>query len=240
MVSLLIVPRVWHIKLFLKGQWWCSVGRVVASDSRDTRFESSHRQKFILNIYCRRYWKDENKEKNYMICNCPLFMLQNLKKKGKITLTASRRNPSRSRWSAPPTRHWWSGRSCLNVRLCGVVEIACWNLRRKLLSLFAQLRSKVCHKTRIGHSIVGILQCTNAQQQIDPLLKLLSQKIRSLGREPWSGGYERRLMFMRLWVQIPVPYAGWIWHFFMLICGKNCSDVWKDKNKRKRGRGWPI
>ena len=141
MVSMLIVPRVWHIKLFLKGQWWCSVGRVVASDSRDTRFESSHRQKFILNIYCRRYWKDENKEKNYMICNCPLFMLQNLKKKGKITLTASRRNPSRSRWSAPPTRHWWSGRSCLNVRLCGVVEIACWNLRRKLWCLFAQLRS---------------------------------------------------------------------------------------------------
>ena len=29
-----------------------SVGRVVASDSRGLRFESSHRQKFILNIYC--------------------------------------------------------------------------------------------------------------------------------------------------------------------------------------------
>ena len=40
-----------------------SVGRAVASDSRGPRFESSHRQKFILNIYCQLYWKDENKEK---------------------------------------------------------------------------------------------------------------------------------------------------------------------------------
>ena len=40
-----------------------SVGRAVASDSRGLQFESSHRQKFILNIYCQLYWKDENKEK---------------------------------------------------------------------------------------------------------------------------------------------------------------------------------
>ena len=40
-----------------------SVGRVVASNSRGPRFESSHWQKFILNIYCQLYWKDENKEK---------------------------------------------------------------------------------------------------------------------------------------------------------------------------------
>ena len=40
-----------------------SVGRAVASDSRGPRFESSHRQKFILNIYCQLSWKDENKEK---------------------------------------------------------------------------------------------------------------------------------------------------------------------------------
>ena len=40
-----------------------SVGRVVASNSRGQRFESSHQQKFILNIYCQLYWKDENKEK---------------------------------------------------------------------------------------------------------------------------------------------------------------------------------
>ena len=40
-----------------------SVGRVVASDSRDPPFESSHPQIFILNINCQLYWKEENKEK---------------------------------------------------------------------------------------------------------------------------------------------------------------------------------
>ena len=40
-----------------------SVGRAVASDSRGAWFKSSHQQKFILNIYCQLYWKDENKEK---------------------------------------------------------------------------------------------------------------------------------------------------------------------------------
>ena len=40
-----------------------SVGRAVASDSRGLWFESSHRQKFMLNIYWKLYWKDESKEK---------------------------------------------------------------------------------------------------------------------------------------------------------------------------------
>ena len=40
-----------------------SVGRAVASYSRGPRLESSHRQKFILNIYCQLYWKYENREK---------------------------------------------------------------------------------------------------------------------------------------------------------------------------------
>ena len=29
------------------------------------------------------------------------------------------------------------------------------------------------------------------------------------GREPWSSGYGRILMFQRSWVQIPAPYSGW-------------------------------
>ena len=29
-------------------------------------------------------------------------------------------------------------------------------------------------------------------------------------------------MFKRLWVRIPVPYPGWTWHLFTLICSKNC------------------
>ena len=41
-----------------------AVGRAVASDTRDLRFESSHRQ-IIYNLlyYCQLYWKDENKKK---------------------------------------------------------------------------------------------------------------------------------------------------------------------------------
>ena len=44
-----------------------SVGRVAASDSRGRRFKSSHRQKIILTVYCRLFWKDENKEKEAVI-----------------------------------------------------------------------------------------------------------------------------------------------------------------------------
>ena len=49
--------------LISRGSGCGSVARVVASDSRGPWFESSHRQKIILNIYCQLYWKDENKEK---------------------------------------------------------------------------------------------------------------------------------------------------------------------------------
>ena len=40
----------------------------------------------------------------------------------------------------------------------------------------------------------------------------------SNGREPWSSGYERRLMFYRLWVRIPAPYTV----FHKPICCKIC------------------
>ena len=46
-----------------KGSGCGSVGRAVTSNSRGPRFESSHRQKYKLNIYCQLYWIDENKEK---------------------------------------------------------------------------------------------------------------------------------------------------------------------------------
>ena len=45
------------------GRGGGSAGRAVASDSRGPRFESSHSQKIILNIYNQLYRKDENKEK---------------------------------------------------------------------------------------------------------------------------------------------------------------------------------
>ena len=61
-----------------------------------------------------------------------------------------------------------------------------------------------------------------------------------MGREPWSSGYGRRLVFGRSWVWIPAPYTGWTWHFSHLFALKFLLFVWKDKNKWKRGRGWPI
>ena len=42
-------------------------------------------------------------------------------------------------------------------------------------------------------------------------------KVCQIGREPWSSGYGRRLMFRRLWVRIPVPYTRWtFFHIYLL------------------------
>ena len=72
-------------------------------------------------------------------------------------------------------------------------------------------------------------------------LKITKVNNERVGRKPWSSGYGRRLMFWRSWIWIPVPYTGWTWHFSTLICCKNCIVcLKKTKNKRKRGRGWPI
>ena len=59
----------------MKGSYCGLVGRAVVSKSRGLWFESSHMQKFILNIYCQLYLKDENKEKEAWI---GLFEKQNL------------------------------------------------------------------------------------------------------------------------------------------------------------------
>ena len=62
-----------------------------------------------------------------------------------------------------------------------------------------------------------------------------------LGQEPWSSGYWRRRMFQRSWVWIPTLYTRWTWHFSHLFVVKIVMMcVWKDGNKWKRGRGWPI
>ena len=65
------------------------------------------------------------------------------------------------------------------------------------------------------------------------------QKYR-FGRELWSSGYGRRLMFQRLWVRIPAMYTGCT--FLTFICCKNCHDVCLKRQKinDKRGRGWPV
>ena len=60
-----------------------------------------------------------------------------------------------------------------------------------------------------------------------------------LGREPWSSGYGRQLMFERSWVRILAPYTGWT--FFTLICCKNCVVCLKrPKINEKEARVGPI
>ena len=56
-----------------------------------------------------------------------------------------------------------------------------------------------------------------------------------IGREPWSSGQGRRLMFQRSWVRIPL-------YFFTYICCKNFNGVClkRPKINNWRGRGWPI
>ena len=58
-LSLYLFQTVWDKKISGGG----SVGRAVASNSGGPRFDISHQQIFILNIYCQLYWKDEHKER---------------------------------------------------------------------------------------------------------------------------------------------------------------------------------
>ena len=70
---------------------------------------------------------------------------------------------------------------------------------------------------------------------------MVTQRHLIVGWEPWSSGYGRRLTYQRSWVRIPVPYTGWTWYFFTLICCKKLYCLFeKTENKRKRGRDWPI
>ena len=105
-----------------------------------------------------------------------------------------------------------------------------------------------CHyATYLGFSSWLTARCRSVDWQVGQPCLLINNlderlSIGCFGREPWSSGYGRRLMIQRLWVRIPAPYTGWTWHFFTLICCKNCSNVClkKTENKRKRGQGWPI
>ena len=48
-----------------------------------------------------------------------------------------------------------------------------------------------------------------------------------IGRDSYSSGYGRWLMFERSWVLIPVQYTGWTWHFSHLFVVKIVSLLWK-------------
>ena len=58
----------------------------------------------------------------------------------------------------------------------------------------------------------------------------------NLGREHWSSGYGKRLMFRKLWVQTPAQYTGWA--FFTFICCKFLTLFEKMKiNEKETGEG---
>ena len=57
-----------------------------------------------------------------------------------------------------------------------------------------------------------------------------------IGRELWSSGYGRSLMFKRSWVPGTEYWMDIFSHWFVV---KNLMCVWEDKNKLKRRRGWP-
>ena len=84
------------------------------------------------------------------------------------------------------------------------------NLLPNLLvkSLFSNLKCENISRT-IFEAMAAILM-TDAQSLPKP-------KSRTKGREPWSSGYGRRLMFQRSWVRIPAPYTGWTFvHIYLL------------------------
>ena len=70
--------------------------------------------------------------------------------------------------------------------------------------------------------------------------KLFNKNVLKIGREPWSSGYGRRIMFKRLWARILLPYTGWTWHFFTLICCISfVVSLKRLKTSKKEARGWP-
>ena len=59
------------------------------------------------------------------------------------------------------------------------------------------------------------------------------------GRELWSSGYGRRLVFQKVVSSNPGTIY-WMDIFFTFIYCKNCNVCLKDKNKLQSGWGWPI
>ena len=97
-----------------------------------------------------------------------------------------------------------------------------------LLSTSLPLTQKTWMDLAVGFSEVclGMMrpQCFNIQQKACHFFywKVILTNKCILGREPWSSGYGRRLMFQRLWVRIPAPFTGWTF-FHIHICCENCN-----------------
>ena len=71
-----------------------------------------------------------------------------------------------------------------------------------LLSLFEYIFSRKTIAAKISSFVRTLSPWTRVK-----MIRRAKQDF-VLGRKPWSSGYRRRLMFERLWVQIPAPYTG--------------------------------
>ena len=77
-----------------------------------------------------------------------------------------------------------------------------------------------------------------ASSSCSSLSHITMKQFYTVGREPWSSSYGWRLMYVRLWVRILVPYTGWTFgHFFTLICCKIVLHVWKNRKWTKKRPG---
>ena len=119
-----------------------SVGRAVASNSRGPWFESNHRQKCILNIYCQLYWKDKNKEKEagngpFFERNCHLWQWKvNEEKERKKERKKEGKKERRKRNDVQQDRFSYlhfSGESWFSPKICFREE---WKAETKFCSVF--------------------------------------------------------------------------------------------------------
>ena len=95
------------------------------------------------------------------------------------------------------------------------------------LFIFKETSSSSCFGVVVIAGNLGTLWCS-----------VEKVTIWSTGREPWSSGYGRILVFWRLWVRIPAPYTGWtFFHLFVVII---VMFVWKDEKHEKEAEDGPL
>ena len=71
------------------------------------------------------------------------------------------------------------------------------------------------------------------RRTIDKELKVKA----TMGREPWSSGYGRRLVYWRSWGRIPTNDVFWMVIFSPKFAVKIVMFVWKDKKVKARSTG---
>ena len=107
-----------------------------------------------------------------------------------------------------------------------------WCLQRITSSTFAKNGQRFAHNVMTDYRCLANITLQYKSTFINAINFSLP-----VGREPWSSGYGRRLMFQRLWVRIPALYTGWTF-FRICICCKICYVFDKTKiNEKEAGVG---